>query len=110
MSVRIRKDNGSNRPDMSDDGLVATLANPSDLNTAGIKTFTPQAGSTIILDASTTYYVTVHEGSTTSPGFRKAVRLTSAAATGQTGWTMGTRLSRTTENARLVHEQPPGCR
>ncbi|MDE0370133.1 MAG: fibronectin type III domain-containing protein [bacterium] len=99
VSVRLRKDNGSNRPDMSADGLVDTLTTTDALSGTGVLTFTASASKTIILDGGETYWVTFHEGSTVSSGFRKAPRLTNTAATGQTGWTMGTRLSRSTESA-----------
>ena len=97
VSVRIRKDNGSNRPDMTDDGLVATLTTTDPLSGIGVLTFTPPAGT--ILDGGSTYYVMIHEGNTAAPNSRKAVRLTNADATGQTGWAMGTRLSRTSESS-----------
>jgi len=99
VSVKIREDNGSNRPDMSADGLVATLTTTQSLSGTGVIAFTPMTGETIVLDGGSTYFVMIHEGSTVTPNSRKSVRLTNSAATGQTGWAMGTRLSRTSEGS-----------
>ena len=99
VSVKIREDNGSNRPDMSADGLVATLTTTQSLSGTGVIAFTPMTGETIVLDGGSTYFVMIHEGSTVTPNSRKSVRLTNTAATGQTGWAMGTRLSRTSEGS-----------
>ena len=98
VSVKIRKDNGSNRPDMSDDGLVATLTTADDLNTAGIKTFTPQAGETIVLDGGAKYWVSIHEGSSSS-GRKRYFTNGNSTVTGVTGWTLGTRVFRSSESS-----------
>jgi len=95
--VRIREDNGSNRPDMSDDGLVATLENPVDLSPDGVHSFTVADGDTVALDGAATYWVTIHEGVTAN---RKRVFIqTNPATTTETGWTVGNRLFRNAEGA-----------
>ena len=97
VAVRIREDNGSNRPDMSDDGLVATLvATSGDLSAAGVHGFTPASEVTINLDGAATYWVTIHEGVTSG---RKQVEVkTNPATTMVTGWSLGSRLFRQAEN------------
>ncbi|MDE0369331.1 MAG: S-layer homology domain-containing protein [bacterium] len=101
VSVRIREDNGSNRPDMSDDGLVATLvAGSSDLSPAGVHGFKPATGETINLDGGETYWVTIHEG--VSSGRKQVLLKVSPTTSTLPNWSLGSRLFRNAENAPWV--------
>ena len=98
VSVKIREDNGSDQPDMSDDGLVATLvATSSDLSPAGVHGFTPASGETINLDGAETYWVTIHEG--VSSGRKQVLIKVNPDTELATGWTLGSRLFRNSEGA-----------
>ena len=95
-AVRIRRNTAANRPDMSNEGLVATLDNPVDLSPDGVHSFTVADGETVALDGAATYWVTIHEGVTAN---RKQVLIqTNPATTLETGWTLGNRLFRQAEN------------
>ena len=89
-SVKIRENSSSNRPG----DLVATLTNPDSLSTtATLNTFTAPANT--VLEASTTYWISVNEGITNRATFRTTE---SDSETGVTGWSIGnTRLFRTDE-------------
>ena len=95
-AVRIRRNTAANRPDMSDDGLVATLvATSGDLSAAGVHGFTPASEVTINLDGAATYWVTIHEGVTSG---RKQVEVTRGPdITMVTGWSLDSRLFRNAE-------------
>ncbi len=64
ISVKLRKDNGSGRPNMGPSGLVATLTNPNSLENNKLNKFTVPTGNTVTLAANTTYWISVHEGTT----------------------------------------------
>ena len=87
-SVKIRENNGGEPGD-----LVATLTNPETLTADSLNTFT--ASPSITLDASTTYWISVNEGSSN----RASLNLVdSDDQTGETGWGIGDgRLRRSSE-------------
>ena len=102
VSVKIRKDTTTgcggtltSCPDFSANGLVATLTNPANVSSTGVLHFTAPGGAS--LDASTTYWVTIHEGVTVSP--LKTIDLTTGDATSNAGWTMGDQLRRPAETS-----------
>ena len=78
-SVKIRENNNSNRPG----DLVATLTNPGIL-TNGLNTFTAPGGTT--LAASTTYWISVNEGSSNRVSFKTTDVFDE---TGEAGWSIG---------------------
>ena len=90
-SVKIRKNNTDNEPG----ALVATLANPTSLTADSLNTFLPQ--DTITLDPSTTYWISVNEGISTSITVVLGTSIENAE-TGETGWSIGDdRLTRADE-------------
>ena len=79
--VKIRENNATNRPG----NLVATLTNPASLTADSLNTFTAPAGTT--LAASTTYWLTMSEGISTS---RAQVETDPGNdETGEPGWSIG---------------------
>ena len=86
VSVKLRKDATSGCPTGIGNcpgDLVATFTNPSSI-VAGLNSFTAPAGTK--LDASTTYWVTLHEGVSN----RRNIPVTASDnQTGTTGWTIG---------------------
>ena len=108
ISVKIKKNKTSGCPNNlsscpGDD--VATLTNPDSLS-AGDRTFLT-SGSAVVLEASTTYWVDINEG--ISSGSAKGVSRgsSSTTSTGQTGWSVGNRISRTSGTAAWTSLTPP---
>ena len=88
-SAKIRKNNNNNLPG----DLVATLTNPDTLTTASFNTFTAPADT--MLDANTTYWISMNEDIASRKAFLG--RVIANDETGETGWSIGDgRLSRNT--------------
>ena len=84
-AVKIRKNNSDNEPG----DLVATLTNPVTLTADSLNTFTAQPGTTLALDASTTYWITWGEGVASFADLAKVNLTLGTAETGETGWSIG---------------------
>ncbi len=82
-SVRIRKNNASNRPG----DPVATLTNPGTLTAGSLNTFTAPAGTT--LDRNTTYWITTNEGISPSSQRARFFRDDRNEDLGEPGWSIG---------------------
>ena len=88
-SAKIRKNNNNNLPG----DLVATLTNPDTLTSASFNTFTAPADT--MLDANTTYWISMNEDIASRKAFLG--RVIANDETGETGWSIGDgRLSRNT--------------
>ena len=88
-SAKIRKNNNNNLPG----DLVATLTNPDTLTSASFNTFTAPADT--MLDANTTYWISMNEDIASNKAFLG--RVIANDETGETGWSIGDgRLSRNT--------------
>ena len=86
--VKIRKDDSGEPGD-----LVAILTSPATLTSNALHTFTAPTDTT--LDASTTYWISVNEGISSPPAFRRTV---GNGQTGEMGWSIGdNRLWRSSE-------------
>ena len=92
-NVVIRKDDGAGAPSFAADGVVATLETPT-LSANTLNTFTAPEGTR--LDASTTYWLSVNEGTTDNRAVFLRVSGNGQAST--FGWSVGDEsLNRTSE-------------
>ena len=83
-SVKIREDDSG---DPATGDPVATLTNPGTLTDSSLNTFT--ASDVITLDASTTYWITVNEGISSSSDRAVLARVLEDDETGEPGWSIG---------------------
>ena len=82
-TVRIRRD-AAGQPDMTASGLVATLTSPGTAEAGNVVSFAAPPGT--VLEAGTTYWVTIHEGATGQPALWATAA--SPAVDALAGWSM----------------------
>ena len=100
--VKIREDDSG---DPATGDPVATLNNPGTFTDDSLNTFTAPAGTT--LAASTTYWITVNEGISSSINRASIRAVEGNAETGETGWSIGdSRLWRSAEGTTNWNNTP----